>query len=229
MRRYLPVAASVLLLALVFTGLGLSFQPGVARVPDTGSVVAPGAIPEPTYTTTTVYGSKSDTLTVLATVRPSNMPADATVRWYLEEGRVPLLLVSQGQQIWVFPWKGAPQPGPGPGPNPPVPPVPVTKLYGVTIIYESKNVTVPIRLARDAAEKWCRANKVLWRWEDKDVVDETGKPPADLTTYLDRAKGKSLPWAILIDAKGGVIRDCLLPATPPEVEALLKQYMGGIR
>src|SRR5512143_1456158 len=67
-----------------------------------------------------------------------------------------------------------------------------------------------------------------WRWRiaDRDAVDATGRPPADLVPYLNRARGKTLPWAILVGEDGKARYEGTLPATPAELLSALRKVGG---
>jgi len=106
----------------------------------------PTAIPQPIYEIKSAYTAKGDTLTETRTIRPTNMPADALVRWYIAPVMppLPILLVAQGGDIYPFPWGTGPVPPVPPvppippvppvPPDPPVPPVPPTTGLNVALI-----------------------------------------------------------------------------------------------
>jgi len=70
------------------------------------------------------------------------------------------------------------------------------------------------------------------RIADKNTVDATGKPPADLAPYIARANGsgKGLPQLFIVDAGGASTGEMIfqgdLPATPAALLELLTKVGG---
>jgi hypothetical protein len=52
----------------------------------------------------------------------------------------------------------------------------------------------------------------------------TGKPPALLAPFLDRAKGHALPWCMFTDSGGRILWEGPLPATAKELTSLIQRY-----
>ncbi|HOB43671.1 MAG TPA: hypothetical protein PLK04_10225 [Bacillota bacterium] len=93
-----------------------------------------------------------------------------------------------------------PEPKPEPEPEPPVPDVPKTVIW-----IEESSMRTPSQAAAIIDKQIRQAiEKSGWRLRivDQDIVDENGKPPAELAPYLDSAKGSGLPRLfILADGK----------------------------
>lgn len=172
------------------------------------------------------------------TVPTSAGPA-AGIAMPAADGQVYLVLsvVTPGGQL-VMPFTivpyGAPTPGPGPSPGPGPGPIPVPgdKLF-VLVVTETKDQTpeqatvLNSKAARDlmAAKSW------QWRIVDQNVVDENGKPPADISKWIEQAKawataGNKWPCLMIIDSQGAVLSQGPLPATEAEYLALLKKFGG---
>lgn len=131
---------------------------------------------------------------------------------------IPLVVAPMG----VIP---EPQPGPSPGPTPTPAPAGKVWLFSVT---ETKDQTPDQAsvLNSEEAEKYIASKGWAWRKADKDVVDQNGQVPSDLSRWLERAKGKPLPYLIAADDGGMVIHEGPLPATAADLVALLKR-LGG--
>lgn len=184
----------------------------------------PKAIPIPIYEIKTSYSGTGKELIETRRVVCTNMPADAAQTWKRDQ-TPPLHVVYQGGDFYFFPWKGGPSPGPEPKPDPPPPP-PITKLFGVIIVEETKDRTPQQAAVQDAIHKACDGKKLQWARLDKDVVDENGKPPADMAAWLAKAKGKTLPYLILVGENGIVAWEGTQPATEAAALELLKKYGG---
>ncbi len=152
------------------------------------------------------------------------------------DGRAYLVLTIGGPSgqtiipLVVMPYGTVPTPGPGPGPAPD--PVPAGKLF-VLIVTETKDQTpeqaavVNSQAARDlmAAKAW------QWRVVDQDVVDENGRPPPDISKWINQAKtwaaaGNKLPCLMVLDEQGAVLSQGAVPATEAAYLDLLKKWGG---
>lgn len=120
-----------------------------------------------------------------------------------------------------------PQPNPKPDPQPNPQPGPKTVLWieetsDRTPSQAAAVIDAQIRAALQAA-KWSL------RVVDKDVVDETGKPPADLAPYIESAKAAGLPRVFILQD----VRELYAGAAPSSVSSfldLLRRYglpVGG--
>jgi len=107
-------------------------------------------------------------------------------------------------------------------PIPPVPPVPPkpTELYAVVV--EESSLRTPEQAIVLGSQR-CRAAFRGFRVTDQDVKNESGQPPTDLKPYLDRAKGKTLPYLMIVGADGTVWHEGTLPATVDAVLVLVKK------
>jgi hypothetical protein len=189
----------------------------------------PKAIPTPVYKVETTYSSAGDTLTEVRKVRPTNLPTTAK-SWWITTVTPIIHVVVEGGELYVFPWQGGPSPNPGPEPKPdPKPdPQPIVKLFGIIIVEESKDRTPPQAAVQAAIHKACDAKKLQYARLDQNVVDETGKPPADMAAWLAKAKGKTLPYLLLVGENGQVAWEGSQPATEAAALELLKKYGGTL-
>lgn len=118
-----------------------------------------------------------------------------------------------------------PQPPPKPDPKPD--PVVTEGKRWILIIEETadatpsrgKLVTDPVLFDR------IKAKGHVWRIADVNVVDASGKPPADLKPYIDRAAGKT-PRLFIVAPDGTVLVDEPCPADAVGVLALLTKSGG---
>jgi len=137
-------------------------------------------------------------------------------------------LVQDRLVIEEFTWGGTPQPEPGPGPQPTPPnpepgpqpqPQPVPGPKTVLWIEESSART-PSQAAA-VVDKAIRNALVAARWTlrvvDVDVVDETGKPPADLAGYLDAARQAGVPRVFILQDG----RELYAGAAPADVSSFV--------
>ncbi len=119
-------------------------------------------------------------------------------------------------------------PPPVPEPTPVPVPVPVVGKMGAFIVIEPSGTIMPNRaeLIR-AADEWQTANNVGRRWVYDNVVDQTNKPPADMKPWLDRAKGKSLPYLYCITTDGGILFEGPLDTSgSAALKSQLDKYKG---
>lgn len=112
-------------------------------------------------------------------------------------------------------------PPPGPGPTP----------GGVAkwlLVVEETGDASPSRtlLADRALADRLKAKGIRHRLVDRDVVAKDGQPPADLRPWLERAKGKKLPWLTLVSGDGDILAEQTLPATAAELSQLLDKVGG---
>ena len=183
----------------------------------------PKAIPTPTYTVTAAYTSKDDTMTVVQTVKPNNLPATAKSWWITTV--VPIVhVVFEGGEMYVFPWQGGPPPPVPPVPPiPPVPPVPVPAELWCIVIEESAERT-PQQGIVLASPKVRALFPAAGGFR---LVDKDSKVDNALQPYLDRAKGQKLPITFLVDPKGQVYYEGTLPATVDAMTALVDKIKKG--
>lgn len=119
-----------------------------------------------------------------------------------------------------------PKPQPKPQPDPPAPVTP-QKLF-VVIIEETAEAVANrgAMLADKTLNDRMNEKGHRWRVADQNVVDATGKPPADLVQFLTAAKGKKLPQLFFVDQQGHILKQLDLPATAAGVVTEM-QKVGG--
>lgn len=114
--------------------------------------------------------------------------------------------------------------------DPPQPPEPKPQKLTIGIIENPRSTTL--------SEKEVLVDK---EWRDLAVKDHTfvGIIPFDLqeksptpvkpllVPFLSRAKGKRLPWVVMLGEGTVIAWDGPLPATPAEMTALIKKYGGN--
>jgi hypothetical protein len=151
--------------------------------------------------------------------------------------------ITHGDKIWVAAVRGGklvvkeislgspPEPGPGPEPGPRPEPQPGPGPKTVIWIEESGQRTP--QQAAAIIDKNVRAAIDAARWTlrvtDVDVVDESGRPPADLAPYLERARHAGLPWMVILE-DGREVYTGKAPPDLPSLVILLRRYglpIGG--
>ncbi len=103
---------------------------------------------------------------------------------------------------------------------------PIVKLFGAIVVEETKDRTPLQAKVQDAIHKWCDGKKLQYARLDQNVVDESGKPPADMAAWLEKAKGKTLPYLLLVGQNGQVAWEGSQPTTEAAALELLKK-LGG--
>lgn len=124
-----------------------------------------------------------------------------------------------------------PLPPPGPTPNPGPQPGPVTKVEVAAIIIEETAEAKQNRgayLSDQALFDFFSKNGHALRTADKDVKGPDKKtPPSDWVPYLNMAKGKEMPYLIIIPKTGGqTLWTGALPTEPAGLIALIRQVGG---
>jgi hypothetical protein len=113
-------------------------------------------------------------------------------------------------------------------PKPPVPPIdppaPMAATLYVTVVYEAGDLTVPqSRVLRDkGVQDWLTAGKHKYREIDQDVVDASGKVPADVAKHIQLAKQAGLPCVVVTDESGAVLAKLPVPDSGAKLLAELK-------
>jgi len=140
----------------------------------------------------------------------------------------------ESARVTVVIGAGTPDPFP-PDPNPPnpkpdpVPPEPEkpAKAWLVVIEETADAAKDRGRYFRDKGiTDYLKSKGWKPRIFDKDVVDPTGKTPADLAPWLALVKSQKLPWFFIVD-QTGLIRDKgELPSDPADLLARLKKIGG---
>lgn len=132
---------------------------------------------------------------------------------------------------WVTVTGVGPTPDPGPSPDPkpdPFPPTPLTKLY-IAVIEETATPRVDrgAFLTDSDLLNYIKNKDFTYRWVDKDVVGPDGRPPNSLLPYLNAARGKALPYVVIVGPNGGIpLFEGPLPATPTDLLITLKKVGG---
>jgi len=67
--------------------------------------------------------------------------------------------------------------------------------------------------------------KGAFQIRDDDVTDETGKTPADIRPYVDRARKLGLPSLFLVNKAGKVLFEGPVPKDVPATVKLVKEYV----
>lgn len=121
-----------------------------------------------------------------------------------------------------------PVPDPEPTPPPPPKPQPVPTRCWLVVVEETAEAAANRGLYFQDKELRGYLSAKGWklRLADKDVVDRSGRPPADLKPWLDRAKGKVLPYAAVVDQDGAVRSEGVLPANVADLVKTLRTIGG---
>lgn len=114
-----------------------------------------------------------------------------------------------------------------PGPQPPTPgPVAPTKLW--VVIVEESGTPPSSRgafFSDKALDQRIKDKGHKWRSFDQNVTGPDGGVPPDLAPYVERSKGKQLPYLFLVDQVTGKVHyENPLPATP----AALVEQIGKV-
>jgi colicin import membrane protein len=156
--------------------------------------------------------------------------------WRVEDdGRIIVAALVKGQLVLEdFQWRVSPGPEPKPEPEPepqpepePEPPVPDASK---TVIWIEESASRTPSQAAAIIDKQIRQaiEKAGWRLRvvDQDIVDENGKPPAELAPYLESARQAGLP-RIFILADGKEVFVGAGPKDSAEFLLLLRKF--GLR
>jgi len=122
-----------------------------------------------------------------------------------------------------------PTPPPDPLPPPPVPPVPIPQKLTIAIVENPATTTVEQRqVLADQAWRNLAADKHTFKGIiPTDVTDKrTGKPPADLVPFLNRAALHNLPWVMFTKPDHTIVWEGQLPTTAQELLNLIHQHGG---
>jgi len=122
-----------------------------------------------------------------------------------------------------------PDPIPPLPPEPPVPPVPGPQRLTIAIVEDPATTTVEQRqVLADPTWRNLAAEKHDFRGIiPADVIEKgTGKPPASLAPFLDRAKLHALPWCMFTTTAGVILYEGPLPTTAAELIAIIHRYGG---
>lgn len=151
------------------------------------------------------------------------------VFWTVGEKKGVVCLIGDRGDVKPVPDDGEvkPKPDPKPKPEPDVLPVSPTKLV-VVIIEESEDQVaergryfLDKKLSARMKEKGHK-----FRVVDKDAVDASGSPPADVKRFLDKAKGSSYPQYYLVDEAGNVRAEGNAPKDPAALLAEITKVGG---
>ncbi len=114
-------------------------------------------------------------------------------------------------------------------PDPVPPPPPPPQRLTIAIVEDPKQTTQQQRdvLADQAWRDLVRKKHNFVGILPVDLIDKrTGLPPPHLKPYLDHAKTKNLPWVIFTDSAAKIIWEGPVPATPAELEVLVRTHGG---
>jgi hypothetical protein len=123
--------------------------------------------------------------------------------------------------IWTLSRSTDPLP---PDPIPPIPPIP-DKLH-IAVIENPLTTTQKQRqiLADPAWRTRAAKDHHFYGVIPNDLKDKrSGKPPAHLKPFLERAALHNLPWIIFADEAGTILWEGPLPSTSKELENLIPQ------
>lgn len=162
------------------------------------------------------------------------VPAGAVIVWGVNAGETRVVAYGvvdgKAKRLLSMVFTTGPPPDVEPIPKPKPVPVPVAgKLFGWVMI---EDLAVPFAnrgLTLNAAVAWSGTNGISHRTAGKNVVDASGKPPADMVPYLTRAAGKPVPQLFLITADGKLLYEGPAPTgadAPAAFIALLEKYKG---
>ena len=145
-------------------------------------------------------------------------------------GKIGLYLLTSTTPDPIPPLPPEPPPVPPPPvPPPPVPPVPVPQRLTIAIVEDPATTTVEQRqVLADPTWRNLAAEKHDFRGIiPADVIEKgTGKPPASLAPFLDRAKLHALPWCMFTTTAGVILYEGPLPTTAAELIAIIHRYGG---
>jgi hypothetical protein len=156
--------------------------------------------------------------------------ADQTIREAIflpsPNGQAYLVYATSTGQLGL--WTLTPtNPPPAPEPTPPTPPPPQKLLIAVV---ENPTTTTLEQRAVLAAPTWreiATEKHVFFGIIPNDVIEKgTGKPPASLVPFLDRAKEHTLPWCMFFTQRGEIVWEGQIPATAKELIDLIQRYGG---
>lgn len=130
-----------------------------------------------------------------------------------------------------------PQPTPPTPPVPPTPPAPPTpppvppiaEAAGLVIIEDTAQASSArgLLLADPKVTGYIFEHRLKHRIVDISTLVQQGGPPAELVPYLERAKGKPMPYLFVLDAKGATLAEKPCPLTPADFLAALGHHAKG--
>jgi len=142
------------------------------------------------------------------------------------EGRCYLVLstVSGKIGLWTMIRTKSPlPPDPDPKPNPIAQKLTIGIVEEPSITtFEQKKVLVDKEWRELATSKHTFVGLI----PQKITEGETNEPPAALVPFLNRAKGKPLPWIVLFNDAGKLVWEGELPKTPSEMTSVIKKFGG---
>ncbi len=122
------------------------------------------------------------------------------------------------------------EPTPNPKPDDP-PPTPVASAR-ITVVVVEETADASIQRAKFFDDKalsdkiTAKGHKVIAI--DKDIKDKDGNVPARLVGYLNEAKGKGLPWVVMVDTTTAkIVYSGAMPNDPAKALELLIKYGGN--
>jgi len=142
------------------------------------------------------------------------------------EGRCYLVLSTETGKIGL--WTMIPMKSPlPPEPQPPKPPI--AQKLTIGIVEEPSTTTLDqkkVMVDKEWRELAIAKHNFLGLIPQNITEGGTDTPPAALVPFLDRAKGKPLPWIVLFNETGKLIWEGALPKTPSEMTAVIKKFGG---
>jgi len=160
----------------------------------------------------------ADKTTAVAVILPT-LNEQAFLVYATPSGKIGLYLLSLT----------TPSPTPPVPPIPPIPPTPIPQKLTIAIVEDPAATTHQQRaVLTDPLWRNLAAEKHDFRGIiPADIIEKgTGKPPASLVPFLDRAKLHNLPWIMFTTATGTIIWEGQLPTTAQELAAIIRQHGG---
>lgn len=131
--------------------------------------------------------------------------------------KLPVLIGTPGPQP-----DPQPDPDPKPSPNPEPGPKPDPSKLWVVVVEESAQRTPAHATVILSQEFRATVPQGQWRLVDKDTPVAQG-----LQSYVDRAKGRTLPQMFVVDTAGKILWEGPLPGTPADAVGVVEKVKKG--
>lgn len=126
--------------------------------------------------------------------------------------------------LWLLtPTDHQPLPPPEPTPTPTPTKLQIAIVEDPAATTQKQRWVISSNLWRDYARQKHTIKGII----PTNLIDkETGRPPADLSPFLDRAKNQILPYLILYDHDGNPVWTGTMPEDPATILSIIKQHEG---